>query len=442
MRVSLGVRRSTRTDTISRVQPPGENLSRDPMSAIEAHLPDNRFVPVRARELAAALAQDAPRFGLNAALVEQIARALEDVIDQEAAAFEQDLIERYAPFNPDRDTLPPADVEAARTAPTCAELLARLDYLFNKANFERLSDVQIQEAVRMANSHGLRIRLRPDRIESLAVWVRGRDRVERRFLTWRHPLRGERRSLPVYRRLIVVARLRDDPNVLLKLFKEIPVADVEALLPHAEVQMNWLDRLKVFGGGAGMVGSSATRLFHYLGFLAYWSRIMWVLAIGGLILLIRTLMGYKTARTQRDWVRTRHLYYQNLDNNNGVIHALVSMVNQEECKEALLAYAACLAAAPPIASPDDLARRVQGWLRERFDVEVDYDVRDAMATLDRLGLWNDAATFHVLPPHAAIDRLRSHWRCRRTMFHHELYAARVATLERMTYVTIEMDEES
>lgn len=168
---------------------------------------------------------------------------------------------------------------------------------------------------------------------------------------------------------------------------------------------------------------------------------MWVVAIGGLILLIRTLMGYKNARTQRDWIRTRHLYYQNLDNNTGVIHALVSMVLQEECKESLLAYAACHAAAPPIASPDDLAQRVQRWLRERFDVEVDYDVRDALATLERMGLWNDAASFRVLPPHAAIDRLRSHWRCRRTMFHHELRAAGDATVEPMTYVAIKLDEE-
>src|SRR5215475_13766019 len=121
----------------------------------------------------------------------------------------------YSPVSPDRETVSGPNDPATRTPHGYAVLNAKLAYLLDKANFTRLDEVQIDRALEVAGSHGLRVRLHPDRIESLSLWVRGAGEIERVRRTWRHPIRGVRERLPVFHRLTVVGRLKDDPHVLL-----------------------------------------------------------------------------------------------------------------------------------------------------------------------------------------------------------------------------------
>jgi len=131
-----------------------EDLSRDPTVDTVCHLPDNRFVPVRLRRLVAAIASDRGRFGVLCDEVADLAEALEDVIEQEAGNYERFLAEEYSRFNPDRDTLPGDDRDGSGGALSAqaktADLVRQLEYLFGKANFERLNYVQIEEAIRTA----------------------------------------------------------------------------------------------------------------------------------------------------------------------------------------------------------------------------------------------------------------------------------------------------
>lgn len=401
-------------------------LTRDPTVETLVHRPDDRFVPLRPDDLAEALASDQTVFGQDARWLRDLSAALADVVEQEAGAFEQELCARYAPFNPDRDTI---NLRSDRdgSGDAFADLLRRIDYLLNKANFERLSDDQLHAVVKSAAVRGVRVRLNPANAAYVAVWVRGQTatRVTRR--TWRSPVKGRPVPIEMFRRLVVVARLRNDPNVLLKLFKDIPVCDLEALLPHAEIAMTWFDRARALGGGAGVLGSTATKVVNLITGIIAWTKLLWVILFGALLLAYRGITGYRRARASRDSQRTRHLYFQSLDNNVGAIHALVTMVVQEEAKEALLAYAFCHArggaACAADAAPCDtawLATRVQDYLRQRFAVEVDFDASDALNTLSRLDLWLDRSACRVIAPPEAVDRLRSHWRSHRTRHCHEL----------------------
>lgn len=393
----------------------GNTLTTDPTAATAVHVLDDRFIPLRAADLVTALAGDHERFGPESEWLRDVAAALADTLDRDVSRLGRSVIEQYVHFSPDRDTYPLCDVDRFRTPDGYALLDRQLAHLLEKANFEQLSDAQIDAAIRTANSFGLQVRLNPQRITSLSVWVRGRARSDRRIRSWRAPLRGRLRRLEIYRRLVVVARLRDDPHVHVKVFKEIPTADLEALLPHAEVHMTWFDRVLLLGGGAGTIGTTAAKAaagakwaFNIAVIVAALGQLVWVI-IGGLLLLtFRTVMGYRRARNHRDSQRTRHLYYQNISNNLGAIGTLISMIGQEEEKEAVLAYAFCHAADPPIRSPQDLHDRVNEYLRRRFALRVDFDAADAVRTLATLGLWRDppeAGALTVLPPDAALQRL-------------------------------------
>jgi hypothetical protein len=377
--------------------------------------PDDRFLPMRATDLVNVLATEATQFGTTSSQVLRLAEAVQHLIDQETGSLERQLMDRYAPFNPDRDTHSVASLgvpdEDAYDA--LHDTLARL---LDKANYEQLDEVQIEQAVLRASRRRLSVRVDPTRVERLEVWIRGQGTSVITLRPWWAPWRKVEHQVPIFRRLVVVARLKGNPHVLIKAFKEIPEADVKSLLPHAEVTMSAIDRLKLLGSSAGTLGLTVTKLLKlFAAFAAFW-YLAWILVIGIVTLGIRALLGYRNARTHRDWERTRHLYFQNLGNNASALQMLLATVKQEELKEVLLAYMFC--AAPPegrIQTPQEIEQQIEHYLSERFGMRVDFDWPDAEQKLARLDLWHARNDVRVVPIDQAIERLQHLWRERRGM---------------------------
>jgi hypothetical protein len=375
--------------------------------------PDDRFLPMRATDLVKVLATEAARFGASPSQVFALAEALQHLIDQETGTLERQLMDRYAPFNPDRDThsLEPRGVPDDEAYAALHETLARL---LDKANFEQLDEVQIEQAVLRARRRRLSVRVDPSRVERLEVWIRGQGTSIITCRPWWAPWRKEEHHIPIFRRLVVVAQLRGNPHVIIKAFKEIPEADVKSLLPHAEVTMSALDRLKLLGTSAGTLGLTITKLLKmFAAFAAFW-YLAWVLVIGLVTLSVRALLGYRNARTQRNWERTRHLYFQNLGNNVPALQMLLATVKQEELKEILLAYLFCLPKEEgEPAAPRQIEHDIEAYLAERFGMRVDFDWPDAVEKLDRLDIWLSREESRVVPLDVAIERLQLLWRERR-----------------------------
>lgn len=423
--------------------PPSPQVQEEPL-----HLPDDRFIPVRAEDLGAAMARDFETFGPEAPLLAIIEREMEEVIEQEASACERALSKLYVPFNPDRDTIPFNDAPASdpwhralqlspRGSPASAvppgkegdyALVNRwMAYLLDKANFERLDEVNLEAVIRQAGNSSIKIRVRPERIEHLDLWVRGKSTAVKRARTWKAPIKGVQREVGVYRRLAVIGRLRNDHTVFVKVFREIPFTDIEALLPHAEIRMSMIDRVKVWGGGAGAVGGGAAKLLQ-ISLAMSITKLAWLLIVplGGLA--IKSFLGYRTAKVHRESQRTRNLYYQNLASNAAAIHMLVALIAQEEIKEGLIAYAICMSRVRRGLCVDDesaINAECCAYLLKRFGVAVDFDIVDAMETLDRLGLRvGPPGSRRLLPPGEAAALLTEHWHCRRSEGYH---AAMVGT---------------
>ena len=383
---------------------------------------DDRFVPVRVHDLCQHLRADVERFGTCPDALCEVAQVLEDVICEETDAFKRQVADAYADFSPDRDTIdltPPGE----RFDEELHKVDGWLNYLLEKANFAELTPEQLAHVVAVANSLGLRVKLEPQRIERLRVYARGEGTVTRTFRTWRNPIKGEARELDVYRRLCVVVKLREEPHLRIKMFKDIPASDVEALLPHAEVAMSMFDRVQLFGGSAGALGSALYKLVLFIlyGAVAL-SALLWTFLVGSFMLAFKAVTGYYRTRSRRNSQRTRHLYDQNLGNNAAVIHNLLAMIAQEETKEAFLAYAICHTTSEPFESAQAVDAAVEAYLKERFGVAVNFDCEDALETLTRLQLWSDAEHFRVLAPREAIAILREHWHSRKTWDYHERMA--------------------
>jgi len=389
-------------------------------AAAELHLPDDRFIPLRASDLAELIASDESAFGPAARHAPAMAEALDAVIDQEITALARTLQNRYASINPDRDTIPGPNTTAADNERAERRTLDALEYVFDKASYERLDDVQIESAIRIANSHGLKVRIDPDGIESLAIWVRGRGTVKRRKRTITRPVRGVEIELDVYLRLAVAARVRGEDALRLKLYREIPVADLEALLPHARVTMSTIDRLQVFGGGAGALGGVAFKLpaviaTGLVGIASLGNALL--IALGGLA--VKSFMGWRRNKQSRRARRTQHLYEQHMAANAAVLDAVLVQIEEEEIKEALLAWAVISATnTDERADADRLSDRAERWLHALTGRTIRFDAEDGMETLQRLGLLEDGCVIDTADPSAAVERLWSVWRARATRDYH------------------------
>ena len=79
-----------------------------------------------------------------------------------------------------------------------------------------------------------------------------------------------------------------------------------------------------------------------------------------------------------------NVYYRNVNNNAGIFDYIIGEAEEQECKEAFLAYYFLLA---PGDGPteDALDRRIEAWLQQTFGADVDFECDDALAKLDRLG---------------------------------------------------------
>src|SRR5262249_12363998 len=104
-----------------------------------------------------------------------------------------------------------------------------------------------------------------------------------------------------------------------------------------------------------------------------------------------------------------NVYFRNINNNAGALDYLVGSAEEQECKEAFLAYY-FLAAAQAPATQDALEKQVEAWLEDKFGAAVEFEVGEALAKLERLALLRrEGDKVEVLPIAEALTVLDRRW---------------------------------
>jgi hypothetical protein len=369
--------------------------------------PDNRFIPVGSDDLIEYLAQDSETFGDQSSRITEVSRWLVRILEQEKSAFERIITRAYARINPDRETIdvldsdPPGDSEFRL-------LNSKVQHMLEKANFEQLSDDQVKTALEAGSTHGIKVKLDEDSLEEMSIWVRGRSTAPFNRRTLNHPIKGETSPVAIFNRLALITRPAGETNVQVRLFKDIPIRDVEALLPNANVSMGLRDAVMMIGSGAGAVWTVVAKVLA-VGLVAA-SQLLWVVAVPLAGLFWKVFSGYRRAIKDRDSNRAKHLYFQSLGANRSAIHLISFMICEEEIKEAVLLYAFCLDAENDgrSTSESSIKSEIEEYLSKLTSVDVDFDVKDAIETLYRLDLWKDRGLLLVDPIEAAAGKLELH----------------------------------
>jgi hypothetical protein len=372
----------------------------------------------------------------------QICRLLAAIYHYEYFAELERLRDDYFYFNPELE--PHARFDQAALERAYADLVGSFTNVLEDANFVEMSHAEIEQAHRQRQAMRVEIEAPIDDFREVRFFRRGHHQESIEIARWLG-LRKRTTQVLVYDDVVLFVAVKPETDiasrrvrkhlvqrkmrpgsVLIKYFRNIAAVDLNALFPNVRVVLSWRDKLLLSGpalaGGVPILlklASTITVLFLVVGFYFGLSvrtpddetagalaALSGLVALGGFIM--RQWLRYQRQSLKYQKELTENIYFRNVNNNAGIFDYMIGAAEDQECKEAFLAfYFLCTAGAPNQAELED---RIEGWLGQAFGVELGFKVDDALARLDRLGLLvRDGERLSVLPLDAAILKLDRIW---------------------------------
>jgi len=319
----------------------------------------------------------------------------------------------YAPHNPDLDTKlwQPEQTNDQHLTEQVKQVLI-------SANYEQLTEQDLIHAMDENSLCKLKLDVNFSEFKQLLVFTRG-EHLTKHVVKRLGRFGRKTIEFANYERVFIFLQFKDKqwyadnkktPDqqlkpgaIMLKLFKDVPKADLETLFPNTKIKMRNLDKLLIgvpalASGGiilATKLGATMLLLGAVFSFYFGWSKEPVVLDQKNLLILaagLATLGGYlwkqfsafKTKKIQFMQTLSSSLYYKALDNNVGVFHYLIDSAKESETKELLLAWT--FMHQLKRASAEELDSVIEQFFATELDTELDFDVADALAKLVRFEL--------------------------------------------------------
>jgi hypothetical protein len=404
----------------------------------------DQFIPVRKADLLDALIEHGPLGSeVERAEFRQTCRVLAAIYHYQYFEQLERLRHDYFYFDPELD--PHAHFDNAALEAAYVDLIGSLTAVLKRANFVEMFHAEIEEAHRQRKAMRVQVAVSLDDFREVRFFYRG-QRQETIQTQRRLGLRTDSHEVTVHddvilfvatkptddiasqreKKLLARRRIRSG-SVLIKYFRNVADTDLNALFPNVRVVMSLLDSLTL--GLSAIVGaipilinlaSTVTVVFLVIGF--YLGIVAEVehdalkrafAAMSGVAALIGFVMR-QWLRYQRQSLRyqkelTDNIYFRNVNNNAGVFDYMIGAAEEQECKEAFLAYY-FLRTAEKALTESQLEDRIEQWLKKTFAVEIEFEVAEALAKLDRFGLLcRDGERLSVPPPEETIVRLDRLW---------------------------------
>jgi Protein of unknown function (DUF3754) len=382
----------------------------------------DQFIPIRKTDLLAALREQGAIAGDGErAKFDRLCRMLASIYHYEYFELLERLRNDYYYFNPDSAPHAALHIDAAVLERCYGDLVHSLDDVLKGANFLELPHEAIGDAHRRRSVLRVEVKAPLADFREVRFYWRGRHAEQFEIAEW-FGLRRRKIEAEVYDDVVLMAAMKSKQqidsrrelrtlerrkiapgSVLLKYFRNIASSDLKALFPNARVVMSSLDKLMLgvpaIAGGVPILlnlYATITVLFVVLGFYlgvtaAVEDKDMKtaLAALSGLVALgafiARQWIKYQRQSLKYQVELLDNVYYRNINNNAGIFDYIVGAAEDQESKEAFLAYHFLhTASAPPTAA--ELDGRIEAWLRTMFGIELDFKVDDALEKLGRLGL--------------------------------------------------------
>ena len=380
-----------------------------------------RFIPFRKTNIVTMCADEVPAQERES--FQAFAELLASLLHHEFRARLEAIKDAYYPFNPDTDTRTIVNIGAGERQAAQRRLVDELSALAEAANFERISTDDLDHAFTEESLMKVRLEADFDDFEQVLFYRRG-ERTRSEQVKQLFGLRRRTIEFTNFAKVLIYVKFKDaahfeatgkdvddlpftPESMIIKLFQDVPRADLEMLFPNARVRMRGIDKLligvpAVISGIIVVVTKLVAALLPLLLLLGFWLGVRrqpvelnqgqlvalaaGVAAFGGY--LVRQFSTFKNRKIQFMKALSENLYFRNLDNDAGVFHHLLDAAEEEEVKEAVLAYHFLRAAGQPLTA-EELDRRIEDWFAGKWETTFDFEVDDGVGKLRRLRLLDD-----------------------------------------------------
>ena len=334
------------------------------------------------------------------------------------------LKEYYLPFSPDRDSRRILKYSHTEMDDFQAHLVDELGQVLDQANYTELSEKDLDALLFAEHSKGLEVTVNLSEYELVLMAYRGKI-FEKKIVRNARWLYFTKKvvTTPIFQRLFLLVKLKDEDSriaeimderkcsiqkarkimrryrkklpknddggfIYLKMFKNIPVADLGMMLPNTDIKMTMMDKWRiglVAGTGTALAGTGAyaslttgmtiaTSMSG--GIIAIFGTVIGSMLIGPLSFLLalaglggvalRQVMGIFNTRNKYLLTLADKLYFHSLADNRAVLTLVTDRAEEEEIKEEMLLYY-FLRKSPTLRKEfNQLAKEIEHFLLTRF----------------------------------------------------------------------------
>ena len=401
-----------------------------------------RFIPYRKTDIVKMCCNDSHFTDPEKEIFQNICELLSSIFHFRFHKTLETLKDCYAPVNPDADTKTVYPLSQEEKQSLANKLTKELRTLLDAANYEVITKEDLEKALKEESLFQIRLHVDFDDFEEILFFRRGAS-MRKETLVRFFGLMKKTVEFLNYDRVVVYVKFKNQRHfdqqsrsnllftpgsTLIKLFRNIPRADLEMLFPNSEVRMKTLDKLMIgvpaaIGGVAMLATKLGTTLLLIGGLLAFWlgmsekevtldqtallALAAGIGALGGY--LWKQFNNFKNRKIRFMKTLADNLYFKNLDNNAGVFHRLVDAAEEEEFKESILAYYFLLNAKESL-SAEALDQSIEHWFQEKYGHSLNFEIDDALNKLEELQLIeNDGGRINAVSLDQAKTRLVTRW---------------------------------
>lgn len=386
-----------------------------------------RFIPFRKQDIVAmcakALGEDeavdnGKKLAVEVDSFHRLCELLASVIHFQYHNTLEQLKNDYAPFDPNADTRQLSVLTSQEKAQHQADFADNFANVLNAANFEKITEQDLQDALNEESLFKVRLEVEFDDFEQVVFYRRGESQMSDTLKSlW--GLRKQDVQFTNYDRVAVFITFKDqayfdkkkkvpmgfEPGAtIVKLFQNVPKADLEMLFPNSEVRMRRIDKAIIgasalVGGAVVLVTKLGASILLITALIAFWLglREQEVEMTQQHFITFGVGLGVFASFIFKEWSKFKNrkikfmkalsdnLYFKNLDNNAGVFHTLIDAAEEEDFKEAILAYCFLLKN-PEGLTPKALDEKIEAWFQQSYQCELDFEISDALAKLEQMKL--------------------------------------------------------
>ena len=378
----------------------------------------DRFIPFTKSDVIEMCLKDAQLTKAEVKEFRDFCQILEALFHFEFHARLEKLKTCYGPFNPDADTRRVFKSSESGKNKLQKQLVSEMTAVLDAANFEKVTAKDLKQALAEESLFQIRLEVDFDDFEDVIFFRRG-ESIKEETLVKLFGLSKKKFQFTNYERVAIYIRFKEksyfdsqkrknlyfEPgSTIIKLFHNVPKADLEMLFPNSKVRMKTIDKIIIgvpaaVSGMIVLVTKLGASLLLVGSVISFWLGLkdqevqikqQHLIALGAGLgtlggFLFRQINKYKNRKIKFMKALSDNLYFKNLDNNAGVFYHLIDAAEAEEFKEAVLAYYFLLNAKEAL-TKKELDDHIENWLAEKWDCHIDFEIGDAIDKLQRLEL--------------------------------------------------------